>query len=165
MASRTIINRTLAVLTDVRIARIDSNGIYLRKAGIIKSSGRGRSAEVMGAGDAANIIIALLGSDTPKDAPVAVKKYGPLINETKGSFFDVLSRLLTDGADEVDYIAINRSYPSVEIKFIDGHSQFFEDDSPSDYDPLNFAFEVEAKISGKVITLICNLIWAENNCG
>jgi len=168
MTSRTIINQTLAILTGASKSTIDRNGVELKNAGIIKSKGRGRNAVVMGAGDAANIIIALLGSQNPKEAPRAVKEYGPLIDIDGGSdetFFSVLSGLLTDGADDVDYVSINRSYPSVEIKFEDGHSQFFEDDTNADYDPLNFAFEVEAKISGKVTTHICNLIWGEANCG
>ena len=116
MVSRTMINDTIASITGANRHSIDRNGLVLQKAGIIKSKGRGRNAEAMSYRDATNIILALVGAQTPKESQQAVETLGNLVDDSGEKFADALERYIKTPED-ICLIRVNRSYPEAWIIF------------------------------------------------
>ena len=60
---------------------LDRIGVELRRAGVLHSKGRGCNALNVELKNVADLIFAMLGSNSCKDAPDAVTRFGNLINE------------------------------------------------------------------------------------
>ena len=62
-------------------ATIDYYARVIREAGYIPTTKRGSGAAEMTAREAANLLIALCGTDSPKDAPLAIDRFRTLVRD------------------------------------------------------------------------------------
>lgn len=133
MVSSTQINETLANLTGANKHQLDRNTLELRKAGIIESKGRGRSAAQMGFKEARDIMFAMLGANTPKEAPAAVKQLNKLIDEHGNTFGDVFVEAFKNHADAW-YVTVSRSYPMAWITFFKKTEETYKTGKTEEYE-------------------------------
>jgi hypothetical protein len=72
---------------------IDHIGRTIRERGYITTGKRGHGAAEMTTSEVVNLIIALNGADTPKDAPLAIDRFRSLRQAFQGSRYDMRKRV------------------------------------------------------------------------
>lgn len=119
MVSRTSLNKYIASLIGVNKHQVDRNGFELQKAGIIKSKGRGRSAFEMEFEDVKNILFAVMGSNSPKEAPETVLKLDQLVDKEGNAFGQTCVEIFSnyENFTDVAAITINRSFPEATVVY------------------------------------------------
>jgi len=78
MATLSQLVGALARVSNVPEATIFAYGRFAREAGLIAQKGRGRGAAIMSASDAANLLIAVGGTDVTREAAPAIHEYRPM---------------------------------------------------------------------------------------
>ncbi|MCW5694667.1 MAG: hypothetical protein KIT48_20100 [Pseudolabrys sp.] len=78
MAALSDLISTLAIVTKLPEATVFAFGRFAREAGHIAQKGRGRGAAPMTSRDAANLLLAVLGTDITREAGKAIEKLRPL---------------------------------------------------------------------------------------
>jgi hypothetical protein len=109
MASLGTLVEVIASATGVDAQRVGAVARSIREAGLLASSGRGPSAAQMGAADAANLLIAINGADTAREAPEAVCRFRALRTNQKQQnreFGPVLEEIIEAavGSELVEYL-------------------------------------------------------------
>lgn len=99
---------TLAYATGIPHATVFAYGRFAREAGFINQKGRGRGAAEMTVRDAANLLIAVCGTEVTRDAGIVIEEFRKLegtvltlAEEFKGTFLDWFAPLgyVQDGRD------------------------------------------------------------------
>src|SRR6476659_9330502 len=88
MASSTQLSECVAKQLGLPDATVALHMRNIREAGLITQGGRGRSSARMTAADAANLLLASVGSLNPKDSVEVVGKYAG-IGKTRGSNWEI----------------------------------------------------------------------------
>jgi hypothetical protein len=80
MATLTDLVAAVSAVTGLPEATVFAYGRFARQAGLIQQKGRGRSAAAMSIGDAANLLIAVAGTDVTREAGNAIETFRSLRN-------------------------------------------------------------------------------------
>jgi hypothetical protein len=109
MATLSNLVATLSWTTSIPEATVFAYGRFAREAGLISQGGRGKGAATMTVRDAANLLIAVGGTEVTRDAGTAIKRFRPM----RGTIFAF--RL---GRKAVDWLAPLGIRPSEPDKIL-----------------------------------------------
>lgn len=95
MVSSTAVAKILSQLAGVPGSKTESLALELRKSGVIKTKGPGRGGVDMELEEARDLIVALVGSTVPKDAPGVVKKVNAFVDSDGNTFGETFMKLFS----------------------------------------------------------------------
>lgn len=126
MATSTELTKRMASALGVPEPTVALQMRLIREAGMMTQGGRGRSAAHMTAGDAAALLIAVVGAISPKDSVEAVRSYGSIKVTTSelppGSFpeFDALGEVhsFAEGIAAIIQASVSRDITEGDVRYI-----------------------------------------------